>query len=191
MDSPHARNADLPAYAKLLIRYKARQLARQRGFLRREEEDLRSELTVRLLAQLHRYDESRGSPNTFFDRVIETAAGMIARERGRLKRGGGTLPVSLDQDVATRDGHRSSKASQLTPLDAARRLGLIPDAPIPAAEVQAAIASLSPEDQAVCRALMTGTPSAAARKLGTSRRQIHNAMERIRRHFEASGLEDS
>lgn len=96
MDSLRARDADLSAYAKSLIHYKARQLARQRGFLRREEEDLQSELTVRLLAELHRYDENRGSPNTFFDRVIETAAGMIARERRRLKRGGGALPVSLD-----------------------------------------------------------------------------------------------
>lgn len=190
MDSPPARDADLPAYAKSLIRYKARQLARQRGFLRREEEDLRSELTVRLLAKLHRYDESRGSPNTFFDRVIETAAGMIARERRRLKRGGGAPPVSLDQAAPTGDEEPVSLASQLTPLDAARRLGLVPAAPIPAATVQAAIASLSPEDQAVCRALMTGTLSSVARQLGTSRRQIRNAIKRIRKALEEAGFED-
>ena len=190
MEPTPARDADLPAYAKSLIQYKAQRLARQRGFIQGEEEDLRSELTLRLLPQLKRYDKTRGSPNTFFDRVIETAAGMIARERRRLKRGGGTLPVSLDQDVANRGGQRSSKASQLTPLDAARRLGLVPDAPIPAAEIQDAIASLSTEDQAVCRALMTGTPSAAARKLGTSRCQIRAAIKRIRKTLEAVGFEE-
>ena len=189
MESPHARDADLPAYARSLIRYKARQLVRQRGFLRREEEDLRSELTVRLLVELHRYDESRGSPSTFFGRVIETAAGMIARERRRLKRGGGSLPVSLDQATATVDEEPVSLASRLTPLDAARRLGLVPAAPFPAATVQAAIASLSPEDQAVCRALMTGTLSSAARQLGISRRQIRNAIKRIRKALEEAGFE--
>lgn len=185
-----ARDADLPACAKSLIRYKARRLARQMGFHRGEEEDLRSELTVRLLSELHRFDESRGSLNTFIDRVVETAAGMIARERRRLKRGGGMQPVSLEQDVLTRDGQRASLASQLTPLDAGRRLGLVPAAPVPAVKVQAVIASLSPEDQAVCRELMTGTTSSAARKLSTSRRQIHNAIVRIRKALEEAAFDD-
>ncbi len=191
MDSPPARSADLPAYAKRLIRYKARQLTSQRGFLPQEEEDLRSELTVHLLAELHRYDETRASANTFFNRVIETAAGMIARQRRRLKRGGGRQPVSLDRAASTGDEGPVSLTSQLTPLDAGRRLGLVPAAPIPTATVQTAIASLSPEDQVVCRALMTGTPSSVARELGVSRRRIRNAIERVRRHFEAAGLEDS
>ncbi len=54
----------------------------------------------------------------------------------------------------------------------------------------AAIVSLSPENQAFCRALMTSIPSSAARKLKTSRRQIGNAMERIRKALEEAGFKD-
>ncbi len=183
-------DAVLAAYPRNLIKNKAERLSRQRGFFHREEDDLRQELTLRLLAELQRFDPKRGDLNPFINCVVETAAGMIARERKRLKRGGGVPPVSLDQAVSTRDEHGATLASQLTPLDLGRRLGLVPAQPIPTATVQAAIASLLPEDQDVCRELMAGTTSSAARRPGTSRRQIGNAMQRIRKALEEAGFAD-
>lgn len=183
-------DAVLGPFPQNLIKTKAKQLSRQRGFLQGEEEDLRQELTVRLLAVLRRFDPDRGDLDAFMNCVVETATGMIARERSRLKRGGGAQPVSLDQPASSHSGQGPTLASQLTPLDLGRRLGLVPAEPISHETVQAAVASLSPEDQAVCRELMTGTLSSASRSLAISRRQVRNAIDRIRRAFENAGFAD-
>ncbi len=183
-------DAVLAAYPRNLIRCKAFQLSRECGFFRHEEEDLRQELTRRLLAQLHRFDPERGDLHALVNCVVETAAAMIARERHQLKRGGGVLPVSLDQAASSGDEGGPTLGSQLTPLDLGRRLGLVPSRPAPATMVRAAITSLSPEDQAICRELMAGTISSASRLLGTSRRQVRKAIGRIRYRFEAAGLKD-
>jgi len=175
-------------YAGNLIRRKATQLSRQRGFARHEAEDLESELRCKLLAALGEFDAERGHINAFVRTVIETAAAMIARERARIKRGGGMRPVSLDQSLAFRDDHAPTLTSQLTPRDLGRRLGLLPKASIPEHRVDEAIGTLPPRLQAICRGLMSDSASAVARELGVSRRQIRNGMEAIRDHFREAGL---
>lgn len=188
MESQPTRDAVLDPYPQALVRSKAYQLSRQRGFRRRDEEDVRQELFLRVLAALPRFDPERGEMNAFIRCVVETAAAMMSRERAALKRSGGAQPVSLDQAASIAHEQGPTLASQLTPVDLGRRLGLVPIEPVPTARVQAAIADLSPEDQAICRQLMVGTPSSAAKRTGKSRRQIRNAMLRIRRHFELDDL---
>lgn len=190
MDARSAREAILGEFPHTLIKHKARQLARQRGFNRHEEEDLQAELMLRVLAGLPRFDASRGELDAFVRVVVETAAAMIARERTRLKRGGGTRAVSLDQTAPVHDD-APTLTDRLTPLDLGRRLGLVPTALRSSSTVESVIASLSDRDQAVCRELMNGTPASAARNLGISRRDVRAAIERIRLAFEHADLDES
>lgn len=78
MDAQSARDAVLAAFPQALIRHKARQLSRQRGFVANEEDDLRQELTARVLSKLHRFDADRGALDAFFRCVVESAAGITA-----------------------------------------------------------------------------------------------------------------
>lgn len=191
MDAVPGPEAILACYAQSLIRFKARQLSTQRGFVRSEEEDLRQELAMRLMTQLRRFDPARAGFDTFVARVVETAAAMIVRERRRLKRGGGRQPASLEAEAHGAEGQPSTMRQRLTPLDAGRRLGLVPDTPIPTDVLAEAIDALPEDLKPLCRELMMGTPCSAARRLGRSRRQIVNDIARIRRHLEQAGFGDA
>jgi RNA polymerase sigma-70 factor (ECF subfamily) len=189
MGSTPARDAVVSAYAQSLIKYKARQLSRKPEFRPSEADDLAQDLLVHLLTQAHQFDPERASPNTFTGVVVEKAAAMLVRARRRKKRGGGIQPVSLEAPVGA--GDETTLAEQLSPLDLARRLGLFPDESIPRDEINSIIAGLPPDLQAVCCELQAGNISSAARSLGKSRRQVRNAIDRIRRSFEAQGFKDS
>ena len=78
-------------YARTLIRVKAKQLVRRPGFSRSDQEDVEQDLFLHLLRQVQHFDPTRGSLNTFVARVVNSAAAMLVRERGRNKRspGGG------------------------------------------------------------------------------------------------------
>jgi phenylalanyl-tRNA synthetase beta subunit len=54
-----------------------------------------------------------------------------------------------------------------------------------------AFQSLPTDLQDVCRKLIEGTESSAARELGTSRRRVRNAVAEIRRRLTAKGLGES
>jgi DNA-directed RNA polymerase specialized sigma24 family protein len=79
--------AILTAYVTALIRVKARQLVRDHLFRRSDEEDLRQELTLRLLKRARRYNPARASLHTFADRVVASLAATLVRERRRQKNG--------------------------------------------------------------------------------------------------------
>ena len=86
MQSAAAQNVLFTKYAQSCVRFKARQLSRRSEFRRCDEDDLRQELWLLLLREAHRFDPRRASLNTFVDRVLQTAAGMIVR--GRIGRSG-------------------------------------------------------------------------------------------------------
>ena len=194
MESPPARDAVLTAYAQSLIRFKAKQLSRKVGFSRSDEEDLSQELTKHLLARAHRFDPKRASANTFAERVIRTAVAMLLRDRRRQKRAAGFIAQSIEGSSAPSDEGVASLRDTLTEADLGRRIGTSASDP-ERAELIAAVAqafqSLPAEDREVCRRLMEGTEASVAREMAISRRQVRNAIERIRRRFQAAGLGDS
>lgn len=193
MDSAPARDAALSAYAQSLIKFKARQLSRKPGFSRSDEEDVAQELTARLLAQAPLYDPKRASANTFAERVIKSAVAMLLRDRRRLKRAAGFTAQSLEQTYVAQDHGIASLREMLRPSDLCRRTGAgeVDDRRAEAiALVVDAFRSLPPDLQDICRRLTDGTPAGTARDLRISRRQVQNAIERVRRHFEAADLGD-
>ncbi|UCC31266.1 MAG: sigma-70 family RNA polymerase sigma factor [Phycisphaerales bacterium] len=193
MDAQPAPDAVFTAYAQSLIRFKARQLSRKPGFSRTDEDDVAQELKAHLLAQAHHFDPNRGTANTFAAQVIRTAVAMLLRDRRRQKRAADFAAISLERTHARPDEEVVSLREVLTEWDLRRRIGTAASehdrAELIAAVVEA-VRSLPASDQEICQRLIGGTMTSVARDLGVSRRQVRKAVERIRRHFEASGLED-
>jgi RNA polymerase sigma-70 factor, ECF subfamily len=191
VESNPAPHAVLTAYARSLIKFKARQLCRKPGFSRSDEDDLEQELTMRLLSKAHLYDPARASTNTFADRVIRSGIAMMLRDRLRQKRATGFTAQSLEAVPSDTNQDTGVLRDLLTIRDLQRRTGISADdldrAELIAAVVHA-VKSLPPDLQGVCRELIDGTISSAACNLGISRRQVRNAVARIRRHFEQAGL---
>jgi len=90
----------LSTYVTALIRGKARQLVRSGQFPRSDEEDLRQELTLRLLQRARRYDPARATLNTFAERVVCSLVATLLREQRRQKnsilRGAVSIEVRCD-----------------------------------------------------------------------------------------------
>lgn len=194
MGTEPPRDADLPAYAQSLIAYKAQQLSRKREFSRDDPRDLEQDLRTYLLSRSHLFDPSRASPSTFVDRVISSGIAMMLRDRRRKKRAPSLTAQSLEGTRARSDEEVASLRDMLTEVDLRRRIGTAASdqdrAELIAAVVEAF--QLLPQDlQDLCRRLIDGTAASVARELGVSRRQVRNAIERVRRHFEAAGLADS
>jgi RNA polymerase sigma-70 factor, ECF subfamily len=186
-------SAVLTAYAKSLIRFKARQLTRNAGYARSDREDLEQELVLQLLSKAHLYDASRASADTFADRVITSAIAMILRDRRRQKRAAGLTAKSLERTRAGQEHGSVALRDVIVGEDLRRRGALGDDATGRDAfcDVNDVLASLPAEVQGVCRRLADGNAASMAREMGISRRQLRNVVGMIRRRFEAAGLGNS
>jgi RNA polymerase sigma-70 factor (ECF subfamily) len=180
----------LTDYARSLIRFKARQLSRRAGFSRSDRDDLEQDLWAALLAQADRFDPSRACLNTFADRVVNSAAAMILRDRQRQKRADGLQAQSLNAPLG-RDGQPETLGCGLSEADHRRRIGTEPPDEAgrrdDADAVRHALASMAPHVADVCRRVLGGSISSAAQELGTSRRQIRKALDAARPFLERAG----
>jgi RNA polymerase sigma factor (sigma-70 family) len=186
----------LNEYARTLIRVKAKQLIRRPGFSRSDEGDVEQDLILHVLKKVQQFDPSRGSINTFVARVVNSAAAMLVRERGRNKRSPGEdVEIrSLEMMIEQPEGPTALWAT-ISIADLQRRTG---GASLSDAElyelvegVASAIASLPPDLQQVCHSLSERNRSESERALGLSRRSMKSAMDRIRQHFTRAGLAES
>ncbi len=187
-ESPH--DAVLTEYAKSLISFKARQLKRKRVFRRESPQDVEQDLTTYLLSRAHLFDPTRASANTFADRVIQSGIAMMLRDRVRQKRAPELDNISLEQSSPGSDEEAGSMRDALTEADLRRRLGTASDPE--RAELNEAVRellqSLPVEDQRICILRMTGTNESVARELGITPRQVRDALDRLRKRFEAGGF---
>ena len=174
-----APDAVLTRYARTIIRFKAWQLAHRSGFCRNEQEDLEQDLWTALFAQAANFDANRASIDTFINRVVNTTVAILLRERRRQKRLEGTRAHSLDESL--RKGEQFSAAT-LRESDDRRR-------DTEEALVHA-LNSMPPKLQDICLRVMSSSAVAVARELGTSRRQIRNALDEAREYFRNAGFED-
>jgi len=186
------RSDVLDGYVHRLIRIKARQLLRHRGFSRSDLDDLVQELTLRLWRQVTRFDPTRASFHTYAAHVLDSCAATIVRERRRLKRAAGLQTQSVDSTLINRGAQTLPLADLLSEADLYRRRGgSSPRERQRWTDLSQAVAGLPPELRDLCRRLMSATPTSVARDLGVTRRQVRNAIALIRRHLEKAGLEDS
>lgn len=194
MRETRAQNAVLTDYAHTLIRFKARQLSRSCGFTRSDQDDLEQDLWTVLLSQAEAFDPDRASIDTFIDRVVNSAVLMILRDRRRQKRANGFHTHSLDTPPQRSGPSTAAAGADLTAEDRCRHRGAAPVNESQLAEdhkaAQHALSQMPSELREVCRRVMGGSISSAARELGRSRRQIRNVLAEARAYFERAGFGD-
>jgi len=193
MRSADARSVVFTEYAKSCIEFKARQLSRRSEFRRCDEEDLRQDLWLLLLNAAHRFDPRRASANTFIDRVLHTAAGMILRRPYRQKRVIGQNALSLERVKVTTGEGRRPLADFIGDADLSRRTGAASHDEIArhddADAFGHAIGTMPGDMGDVCRRVMGGSVSSAARQSGISRRRVREVLQAARPYFERAGFE--
>ena len=194
MGQPPAAHAVLTPYSKNLISYLSRQIKPKRAFRRDSQQDLEQDLTTYLLSRAHLFDPSRGSANTFVDRVLRSGIAMMVRDRLRKKRAPELDNVSLEQSSPGSDEDAGSLRDAITEADLRRRLGTAASDRERGELIEAVrevIRSLPVEDQEICRLRMAGTDASVARELGITPRQVRDALDRLRKRFEAGGFGNS
>lgn len=185
MSSSDAHEVVVSEYAQTVIRVKARRLCRRPGFGRSEEDRVRQDLSLLLLTKLEQFNPERATLNTFVDRVVESGVRMFLRSARRLKRHGGRVAESLDaagpacptrplRDFVGQDAHaRRTGATSPDPRDEF----------VDRDAIQHVLDLLSPEDRALCERLLEIEPTPLAAELGMSRRQMRQAIARLREQF--------
>ena len=193
MRSADAQSVVFTEYAKSCVRVKARQLSQRSEFRQSDEDDLHQDLWLTLLKEARRFDPQRASLNTFVDRVVNSAACMILRRPYRQKRAQGRRALSLDRTrVAVSGEVKKPLAHFISDADLARRIGATrSDETARHDDAKAfdhAVIAMPDDVRDVCRQVMGGSISSAARELGMSRRQVREALQAARPYFERAGF---
>lgn len=175
-----------------LIRIKARQLCRRSDFSRSDFDDLRQGMFLYVLEKSHLFDSQRGTIEAFVTNAVNTWVAMLLRSRSRLKRSGDSQAISLEGTLIERDGEETSLKAVLSIADLQRRTGAHTRDPIDQIDLRDAMAravsTLTSDEQSLLRHVAEHGVASAARKHHVSRRQIENALARMRSRFEDAGL---
>jgi len=175
-----------------LIRIKARQLCRRSDFSQSDFDDLQQDMRLYLLEKEHLFDPARGNLEAFVTNCINTWVAMHLRYRKREKRHESYKAVSLDRTPVECDGDITTLGAVLLEEDGRRLTQTCPISPTEQFELSEALGhvmqGLEPDDQALLIHVAEHGVASAAESLGISRRQVDNAMARIRRRAEKAGL---
>ena len=192
MRSADAQSVVFTEYAKSCVRVKARQLSQRSEFRQSDEDDLHQDLWLTLLKEARRFDPQRASLNTFVDRVVNSAACMILRRPYRQKRAQGRRALSLDRCKVSYGKEKMPLSQLISEVDLSRRTGAAPidetDRHDDAKAFDHAVIAMPDDVRDVCRQVMGGSISSAARELGMSRRQVREALQAARPYFERAGF---
>ena len=176
------------AYAKELIKYKARQLAGSYGYTSSDTEDIEQELTIHCWQRRDRYDPQRGQRSTFWSRIINNKiASMIERRRAAMR--DYRRETSLKRPVQSPDDEPTDLAALLEEGACRRK----PDpssseAPDLNVDLHAVVSRLPAEDRELCRLLQDCSPAETARRIGIPRGTLYDRLKCLRRIFEDAGL---
>jgi RNA polymerase sigma factor (sigma-70 family) len=193
MGSATGKDFVLTAYARDLIRIKSKKLRRRGDFRSVAPEDIRQDLWTAVFRAVETYDPTKASIDTFVDRVVAAAVASLVRSQGRDKRRIGRLTQSLDDVFPSASETPEPLLAQTSAADLARRTGNVqPDERMRSERAEAFACALSQMPAAVhdvCRRVMGGTVTSAARDLGVSRRQVRKVLAEAKPYFEWAGFE--
>lgn len=172
-------------YAAGLVRFKARQLSRRRGFCTSDREDLEQELWAAVVGRVKRFDPTKASLNTFLALIVDSAVASIVRHHMAEKRSPDRNEMSLNDPVLDADGGIVDR-HQTTSEAAASRQGTHERTQ----DVADACGKLNdPETREVAELLKLGnTVNSIAGRLGMSRRAVARHVAQIRAAFEDAAL---
>ncbi len=197
MSQSFCRDDVVNKYAQTLIRVKAKQVVRQPGFSRSDQEDIEQDLLVHLLSQAEHFDPERGSINTFVARVVDTGVAMLVRDRNRLKRRPeeGIAVESLEKKVDQAGGAPAPLWALVSSDDLQRRTGTRKLTDTELYDLAEGVAhvteTMPPELQQVCQSLLTRNRTETERALKLTRRRFDALVAQIRQHCAEAGLAKS
>ena len=181
--------ADEQSYAEGLIHLKASQLVKHRAVRAADCDDLMQELWLHLLKRLPTYSAAKGSLFAFITAVIERRVRSILRYHNARIAG---CCDSLDEQVGRSEGESIDRYATLSsePPHAPRSSTREQHLTELRCDVEHLISKLPPEQQEVCRRLMSESISEAARSLHVARSTIYGRVAKIREAFEEGGISD-
>ncbi len=179
--------------AMKLIKERVKQMIGRNGFTPSDREDLKQEFALHLLECLRRLKEPPQDRQGFFRRVISRYAISLIRRREAQKRDHRRVS-SLSKRVVDCDGQRVEMARTIPEDHTHTRLGIAPRSRLEdvelAHDVAAVLAKLPPDLRDLCERLKHHSITEVAHQLGVPRTTLHDALGRLRQHFEEAGLRD-
>lgn len=169
------------------IRREAKRLSGMRLFRRVDPADVVADLRLEVAIRLQAFDPRLSGLNGFATRAARNGAISMLRAKAAKARSGDRFLVSIEciaANPADRDAIASEALGRATGRageDANGRAATAEDA-------RFLLAALPPDLAEVAAALCTATPRGACIRLGTSRRQVRQAIGRIRRFCEMCDL---
>jgi RNA polymerase sigma factor (sigma-70 family) len=174
------------------IRIKACQLCRRCDFSTSDFEDLQQGMRLYLLEKAHLFDPARGNLEAFVTKVLSTWVAMELRYRSRDKRRDSHKVLSLERTMVECEGDITMLGNVLLEEDAHRFTQTQPITELEHFELREALEHamphVEPQDKAMLIHVAEHGVASAAKAFGVSRRQVDNAMARIRGHFQKAGL---
>lgn len=184
---------ELSKYAMALIRRKAKQLARQRGFTVNDEEDIQQMLVLKLLKHLPAYDATQSHPNAFVKTVVERYAASLLRNSRAEKRDRRRV-CSLSTVVDHDDNGPIELGETIGQREQDARLGRASRDQYETADVAMDVTDVLPtlpaELRDLCERLKRKSITEVARDLNMPRGTLYESINKLRAHFEAAGLKD-
>ncbi|MCK4873631.1 MAG: hypothetical protein KAS72_12990 [Phycisphaerales bacterium] len=183
---------EISQYTRTLIAVKGHQLIGHYGFTRCDRDDLMQEFTIAVLEATGAWDETRGSRNTFDNRIVNRKIATLIRHRKRECRDYRRNGASLEEVSRDEDGTPISLGEMLTD-DADRRwndAASVSDRIDLSVDLRRAVSVLKPELQRLCALLARGSAADAARALDVSRPTVFKWIRMIRDRFTELGLDE-
>jgi len=183
---------ELIEYVMKRTHYKARQMVRRVPALG-EVKDVQHDLIEDVLRRLPKFDGDRAGVKTFICRIINNKIADLLKSHEAACRGNGRTKESLDDWVRDETGTWVRRDAT---VDASRRrahLGITPRSDHEQRELEmdvaSVMASLTPQQRALCAMLRTKTPSEIARETSMARSVIYKHIAVIRAAFIRAGLD--
>lgn len=138
-------------YLNKVVRFKAVQMSRQKGFRKDEWEDIRQELWLHVWKAIEKFDPSRSCEHTFVVRIVEHKAASIIRHRRAAMRNPDREELSLQEEIRDGDGKQVRRSE--TTVELGRSPWPRTDT---AHDLNAAINELPPDDREAIERLRMG-----------------------------------
>jgi RNA polymerase sigma factor (sigma-70 family) len=154
-----------------------------------EHEDLVQDVLIHWLARRDRYDRSRGaSPKTFMRKVIKERLADIERRASAAKRGGHTVPLSIDTPI---DDTERTLADIIIDDTVAADPQRVAELALLKSAIRRALPLLTDRQRRIVHALAAEVSVAEiSRTLGLPRSSLHDEINRVRKVFRDEGLRD-
>lgn len=167
--------------ARPMIRAKARRLSQRPGFSASDQDDIEQDAVVRLLERFQTETAGNLPVLPFIQRVVNQSIANQIRDRFARKRDP-RQTSSLDADKT--GGNQGRWADQLD--DGNEHLSALLDL---ALDVEEVISQLAADQQELCAGLGIESIAELARRFKQPRSTVQDAVRKVRRRFESSGLD--